>query len=362
MLFRGVGPHALPRSVLLAVAALLLLVGASPAPRAAGAQPLGLPPGEPNAAPQATRVSVGFLKTLADAPMVLARAHGHFAAAGIDVDLADFAVTADALPGLGTGQIDAVSGGVNPAIFNAVARGVPVKIVADGGSIGPDNDWYGVIVRSSLVDSGRYRGPADLRGLRVAVPGEYTVLHYVLKVLLERNGLTLGDVDLQPLSMVDHASAVNNGAVDAAFTIEPFITQAVALGGAVRVQGAQEITPYLAGGVVLYSPAFPARSADLVDRYTGAWLRGVADYNAAFGPERRGTDEAVQALRDAGIPINPSTQLPRFQPDGRFDATMMAQLLAWYQAEGVVPASVDLATIVDFSYVDRAAQRLGIAR
>jgi NitT/TauT family transport system substrate-binding protein len=362
MLVRDVGPHALPRLVLTATAALLLLLGPAPTPRAAGAQPLTILSGEPIAAAQATRVNVGFLKTLADAPMVLARARGHFAVVGIDTDLADFAVTADALPALGTGQIDAVSGGVNPAIFNAVARGVNVKIVADGGSIGPDNDWYGVIVRRGLVDSGRYRGPADLRGLQVAVPGQYTVLHYVLKVVLERNGLTLADVDVQPLSMVDHASAVNNGAVDAAFTIEPFITQAVSLGGAVRVQGAQEVTPYLAGGVVLYAPAFPARNAELVDRYTGAWLRGVADYTAAFGPDRRGTDEAVQALRDAGIPINPSTQLPRFQPDGRFNAAMMAELLAWYQAEGVVPASVDLATIVDFSYVDRAAQRLGIGR
>ena len=67
-----------------------------------------------------------------------------------------------------------------------------------------------------------------------------------------------------------------------------------------------------------------------------AWLRGVADYNAAFGAERRGTDAAVQLLRDAGIPINPSTQLPRFQPDGRFDVGTMSALLDWYIAEGVV--------------------------
>jgi NitT/TauT family transport system substrate-binding protein len=362
MQVRHPGSTILWRLVLTAVAALLLEPAAFSAPRDAAAQSAGIRDSPLAANAQVSHVSVGFLKTLADAPMILARARGYFAAEGIDVDLADFAVTADALPGLGTGQIDAVSGGVNPAIFNAVARGVNVKIVADGGSIGPDNDWYGVVVRRDLVESGRYRSPADLRGLHVAVPGQYTVLHYVLKVALERNGLTLADVDVVPVSMVDHASAVNNRAVDAVFTIEPFITQAVTLGGAVRVQGAQEVTPYIAGGVALYAPAFPARDADLVDRYTGAWLRGVADYNAAFGAERRGTDEAVQALRDAGIPINPSTQLPRFQPDGRFDATTMSQLLAWYQAEGVVPASVDLATIVDFSYVDRAAQRLGIGR
>src|SRR5262249_47355712 len=155
--------------------------------------------------------------------------------------------------------------------------GVPVKIVADGGSIGPDNDWSALVVRKDLVDSGRYRTPADLRGLRIAVPGLYTVVHYVLKVLLEQNGLTLADVDVQLAPFADHATAVNNGAVDAAFSIEPFATQTLALGGAIRVLGIQDVTPYLAGAVMLYSPAFPARSADLVDRYTTAWPRGVAE-------------------------------------------------------------------------------------
>jgi hypothetical protein len=93
-----------------------------------------------------------------------------------------------------------------------------------------------------------------------------------------------------------------------------------------------------------------------------AWLRGVADYNAAFGPERRGTDEAVQILREHAIPVNPTTQLPGFQPDGRFDVTQMHALLDWYVAEGVVPPGIDLAAVVDFGYVDRAAQRLGVAR
>ena len=48
----------------------------------------------------------------------------------------EFTLTADALPALGTGDLDAMSGGVNPALFNAVARGVNVQIVANGGTVG----------------------------------------------------------------------------------------------------------------------------------------------------------------------------------------------------------------------------------
>jgi NitT/TauT family transport system substrate-binding protein len=314
------------------------------------------------AAAQGTRVRAASLKVLSEAPLALARARGYFTAEGLDVELVDFAVTADALPPLGTGQLDVLTGGLNPAVFNAVARGVDIRIVADGGSLGPDNDWLALVVRRAHVDSGRYRGPADLRGMSIAVPGPYSVVHYALKVLLEQNGLTLADVDVQPVSMADHATAVTNARVDAAFTVEPFVTQSVSLGGAVRVLGVHEVVPYLSSGFTAYSPAFPARSADAAVRFMYAWLRGVADYNAAFGPERRGTDEAVQILREASIALNPSTQLPRFALDGRFDVAGMAGMLDWYVADGVVPPGVDLARVVDFQYVDQAAQRLGVAR
>jgi ABC-type nitrate/sulfonate/bicarbonate transport system substrate-binding protein len=183
MRIRSFVPRA-PRWAIIALAALLFALGVSPARLTAEAQPADAS-GQRAVAPQASRVTVGFAGSVTEAPMILARARGHFAAEGIELDLADFAVTADTLPGLGTGQLDVVTGGVNPAIFNVVARGVPLKIVADGGSIGPDNDWSALLVRKDLVDSGRYRTPADLRGLRIAVPGLYTVVHYVLKVLLD---------------------------------------------------------------------------------------------------------------------------------------------------------------------------------
>jgi NitT/TauT family transport system substrate-binding protein len=353
MRYRHWCPSALRHLRLVALVALLLALAATTAAPARTA---------PAKAAQTTRVRVAFFKGLGDAPLVLARANGYFAAEGIETELADFGFTADALPALATGQIVALTGGLNPAIFNAVARGVDMKVVADGGSLGPDADWFALVVRRVHVDSGRYRGPADLRGLRIAVPAPYTIVHYVLKVLLERNGLSLADVDVQPLPLPDQAGAVNNGAVDAAFTIEPFITQAVGLGGAVRVVGAQEVTPNLAGAITAYSPDFATRTPELADRYMVAWLRGVADYNAAFGAERRGTDAAVQLLREAGIPINPNTQLPRFQPDGRFDVGMMSALLDWYIAEGVVPAGTDLGSIIDFQFADRAARRLGVSR
>ncbi|HLI26501.1 MAG TPA: ABC transporter substrate-binding protein [Chloroflexota bacterium] len=348
-----VGRHGWLRLGLLALLLAMATASAPPAGRAAAHAATAAP----RPVPQAERVRVGFLKVLGEAPMVLARERGYFAAEGIDVELVDFAVTADALPPLGTGQLDVITGGLNPAVFNAVARGVGVKIVADGGSVGPDNDYLALVVRRDLVDSGRYRTPADLRGLRIAVPGPYAVVHYVLKVLLDQQGLALADVDVVPLAMADHAGAVSRGAVDAAFTVEPFVTQAVRL-GAVRVLGAHEVTPNLTGGITLYSPAFPARAPAVAERYMVAWLRGVADYNAAFGPERRDTDAAVQLLRDRGILVDPTTRLPGFRPDGRFDVEGMRGMLDWYVAEGVVPPGIDLATVVDFQYVDRAAQRL----
>ena len=166
-----------------------------------------------------------YLRAMSEAPLVIANERGYFAAEGLRVEFVEFTLTADALPALGTGDLDAMSGGVNPALFNAVARGVNVQIVANGGTVGSGHDYQAVMVRTDHLESGRYREPRDLKGMRVAIPGQYTVVHYMLKVLLEQNGLTLADVHAVPLPLPDSSQAMANKAVDALSSIESFLAQ-----------------------------------------------------------------------------------------------------------------------------------------
>ena len=66
-----------------------------------------------------------------DGPIYIAQERGYFREQGLDVELRRFASTADQIAALGTGQLAVGVGGVNAALFNAVAGDVPIRIVAD---------------------------------------------------------------------------------------------------------------------------------------------------------------------------------------------------------------------------------------
>ena len=73
---------------------------------------------------------------------------------------------------LGTGEIDIAAAATSAGLFNAEARGIGLKIVADKGSNLPGYAYVSLLVRKELVDSGKFKSLKDLKGLRVAEPGK----------------------------------------------------------------------------------------------------------------------------------------------------------------------------------------------
>src|SRR5436305_2400344 len=125
----------------------------------------GLSPG--SALAQA--VTVGAAATTSDAPIYIADRKGFFRAEGIDVRIANFRSASDMVAPLGAGQLDAGAGSAGAALYNAGARGIRTRIVADKASSPPGYGATKILVRKDLVDSGRYQRPEDLKGLRVAM-------------------------------------------------------------------------------------------------------------------------------------------------------------------------------------------------
>ena len=300
----------------------------------------------------------GNLQSIAEAPRVIATKRGYFKAEGLNVETTNFAVTMDALPLMGTGQLDVMTGGLNPALFNAVARGVNVQVVAESGSQAVGNDWLGLNIRNDLIDSGRYKGPADLKGLKIGVPGAYTVIHYFLKVLLEKNGLSLKDVQVVFLGMPDTATALANKAVDGNAVIEPFLSAVERQGSGKVVLRSHEVAPDIVSGVFLMAPDFATKSPEAARRYMIAWERGVRDYVDAF-TRNTGRDEVVKMLAEEKIVVNPSTQVPTYSAGGTFRLKGMQDLLNWYIAEDQIKGQVDLNKVVDFHLIENAVKTLG---
>jgi NitT/TauT family transport system substrate-binding protein len=152
--------------------------------------------------------------------------------------------------------------------------------------------------------------------------------------------------------------AMANGSIDALVIVEPFFSQVEQNGSGRRVLGAVDITPNITGGMLLMSPQLRAQNPAAAQRFVVAWLRGVRDYLDAF-VKYQDQDAAVAFIRSSQINYVPIAQTPSFDPNGRFDASSMQQLLDWYEADGVVTSTVDFQRLVDFSLVDEASRQLG---
>jgi NitT/TauT family transport system substrate-binding protein len=305
-------------------------------------------------------VRIGFIASLTESPEVIADKKGYFAAEGIQPQfIGNFTNSGDALLALGSNQLDIFVGGLSPGVFNSIARGVKVEILATGGGQADGRDTLGFTVRKDLWDNGRYKTTADLKGMKIGDSAPYNVIHYMLYLALKQNGMTLNDIDLVSTGgLPNSVAALSNKGVDGIVTVEPFISEPEAKGFGKVAFRSHEIDPTIPGGVFMLAPDFRAKHPEAVDRYLVAWLRGVRTYLDAIvkGIDK---DATIKLLQDNKISYNPSAQPPDFNPDGRFDVKGMQGLLDWYVQEKQVTNPPDLNTIVNFQFVDAAAKKLG---
>jgi ABC-type nitrate/sulfonate/bicarbonate transport system substrate-binding protein len=203
--------------------------GAAPTAVTAGTPPQGAAPpaagptqGAPPPLSPPVAIKVGSQGTVAERGIFIALERGYFAEEGLDVDL--IPVRTDQIPLLVTGEIDFSNGGSDPSVFNAVQRGVGVKIVAYNIVIGEHDSSSAFVVRKDLVDGGQYREPSDLKGRTVGVPPASATPMIFLERWLAKGGLALPDVSTVNLPFADLVPALGNRGVDAAFLAEPFIT------------------------------------------------------------------------------------------------------------------------------------------
>ena len=184
-------------------------------------------------------------------------------------------------------QGDVAGAAINAYLFNAFARGVPLKGVADHGANLPGASAGGIVVRKDLVDSGAYQGPASLQGWKVGTAAPGSVGDVARDRWLSRAGLGLADVEVVNLSYPDIGVALANKGIDAAYYQEPFTTISVERSLAVRVAPAHEMYPNPQIAIVLFGDRL-LKDPALSLRYVRAYTRGVRDYVRAFPTARSG--------------------------------------------------------------------------
>jgi NitT/TauT family transport system substrate-binding protein len=309
--------------------------------------------------PQTVRLS--YAQLAAEGPTYIAVEHGYWTELGIQVELVPIAASADTIALLTTGELDVGGILVSPAFYNAVVRGVGVRMVADRGSNFPGQSTFSLAVRADHLQSQPWSGYQQLRGMKIALPQPGSLAEMYLERMLQRGGLQTSDVEIiAPMFFPEMAVAFANRAIDAGLHLEPWATQQEQQGIIKKVAGVDDVAPGVTATVV-YSDSF-ARNTGAARNFMVGWVRGIRHYLDAYAGRR--DFQEVLDLTKQYTPIKDEELLRKMPPTGLnpagyLDPAELASYQDWFAARGLVPQKADIAKVYDPSFADYANSVLG---
>lgn len=314
----------------------------------------------PQASGALTTVRVGYLNSASDAGILIGLAKGYFRAQMLDVQLQRFESGATMTPPLASGQLDVGGGSPSAGLYNAIARNITIKIVADKGSDRPGFGYQGIAVRKGLER--QVTDYKDLKGLKVGMASlGGTSAEIVLNRALQAGGLTMKDVEIVPVQYPDLNTALRTGAIDVAIHFEPLFSMAVAQGLAVSWKRGDEVYPNHQSSTILYGTTLVQSNPDAARRWMVAYLQGVRYYNDAF-VRNRNKDEVVDIIAQAtgsSAQVIAGSVPAGLNPDGYVNVRGLEDDAQTLRELGYVQQPVDMSAIVDNTYADAAVQQLG---
>ena len=311
-------------------------------------------------------VNVGIANSATDAGLFVADKKGYFKREGLDINFIAFDSAARMIAPFASGDLDVGAGGPSAGLYNAVARGIDVRIVADKGSTPPGRPLNFLLVRKDHVDSGRFKTLADLKGMKVAGAAPGGAATTTLDKLLDRAGLKMSDVERVYLGFPQQVIALENGAVDAAMPTEPSASEGIKTGKAVRIIGDDVLYPGHQLAVIFYAGQFARNKPEAARRFMRAYLRGVRDYTDGIVDGHfsglRG-EEMIGILTQYSLIKNPdiyrSIAAANIDPDGKLDVASLKEDLAIFDKVGLIEGKIDMDKVIDRSFADAAVKELG---
>src|ERR1700681_3975958 len=159
---------------------------------------------------QAQELTIGTIGASSDAPLFIADAMGYYAEQGLKVKFVRFDSAAKMIPSLGSGDVDVGSGATSAGLYNAVKRGIGIKIVADKARNAKGYGFEAIMARKVEVDSGKIKSLKDFKGLKVAISAKGNSEAAILDHALKTVGLSFSDVDPVYLGFPQRIAAMQN--------------------------------------------------------------------------------------------------------------------------------------------------------
>ena len=266
------------------------------------------------------RLAVGGQVALYYLPLTLADRLGHFKDEGLDVAISDFAGGAKALQALVGGSADVVAGAYDHTI-QMQAKNQPLVAVVQLGRF----PGFVLALRASKADA--YRGPADLKGMKIGITAPGSSTHFMVQYIMVRAGLKADDASFIGVGAGASAvAAIQRGEIDALVSVDPVINL-LASENAIKIiydtrtmEGTRQVYGGLYPAAVLYTrPSYIESNPQTVQALVNAFVRTLkwvgshsAEEIAKIMPPEHALGNPENFVRSI------RSNLPMYSPDGRF--------------------------------------------
>jgi NitT/TauT family transport system substrate-binding protein len=316
---------------------------------------------------QGEKIKVGLLMINADAGVFVALEKGFFRNHGLKVETTYFTSSGGPqMAALTTGALDAGSGSISPGIYNSAAGGVHMRVVSSKSRVGPRGSGR-YMVRHGLLEPGKPFSIKDLKGKVIALNSAGGSSRLYMGGLLKRGSLKETDVVVRVMPFNDMVGALEQGAVDIAFLVQPFISIAEEKGIGTGIADLWDIYPGHMTNNLFFADSFIHTRSVAADKFMVGFLKGQRYFYDTMVKNKGSVDEIVQIVakysRTADrkllrLALN-GTELT---PNGEMDLKEIQDDQDWYFQKGLIKTKADVNRMVDLRFLQAAVQALGIYR
>lgn len=269
-------------------------------------------------------IRTGFLPGVQYAAFYVGEDQGFFADEGVRVENVAQVPDGSALvPSLLQGDVEVVP--INTtALIGAVGRGLPLKAISGfvSASSDPTSDWAAIVAaKNSGIEQ-----PGDLEGGTVAVNAVKTIAELATRASLEKKGVDTEQVELLEIPFPEMPQALQDGRVDAALVLEPFLTQSLISGARVIDRPLVGTQPGLSVVSIATSEEILAERGEDIDAFLRALERSFAYVEDHPGAARRAVTEHLDVPSEVAEMMTLPTWSSELDPADLAEQAELAQL------------------------------------
>jgi len=307
------------------------------------------------------RLAVGGQPALFYLPLNVTDRLGYFRDEGLNVAISDVSAGGRALQALMGGSADVVTGSFDHTIQMQAKKQTITAVVQLG-------RFPGFVLGLIGPKAAAYRGPADLKGMKIGITAPGSSTHFMALHMMEQAGLKPDDASFIATGAGATAvAAARRGEIDAMINVDPVISQ-LESENAIRVvadtrteQGTRLVYGGLYPAAVLYlPPAYAQNNPKTVQSLTNAFVRGlkwIASHSAEDIARAMPAEHALGNMELFTRAIHNS--LPMYSPDGRFTAEGAETALKVLREfdPSIAKAKIDISATYTSAFLDKVATR-----